>query len=103
LRLWIELLKNSYYTKESGYKELETLPNLDVNIKAGNSLISRFKLNTDITNAAYSLKSTIKEYKEAVRNYRNLSNKKRQEKTAGINLKNKNGLQGNWYKAKLHL
>ena len=33
LRLWIELLKNAYYTKESEYKELHTLPNIDINIK----------------------------------------------------------------------
>ena len=45
LRLWIELLKNAYYTKESGYTELETLPNIDINIKCGNSLVSRFALN----------------------------------------------------------
>jgi hypothetical protein len=44
LRLWIELLKNAYYTKESGYAELETLPNIDINIKCGNSLVSRFAL-----------------------------------------------------------
>jgi type II restriction/modification system DNA methylase subunit YeeA len=44
LRLWIELLKNMYYTKESNFKELETLPNIDINIKWGNSLISRFGL-----------------------------------------------------------
>ena len=36
LRLWIELLKNAYY-KEDG--TLETLPNIDINIKCGNSLI----------------------------------------------------------------
>jgi len=45
LRLWIELLKNAYYTKESNFTELETLPNIDINIKHGNSLISRFALN----------------------------------------------------------
>lgn len=44
LRLWIELLKNAYYTKESNYTELETLPNIDINIKEGNSLLSRFDL-----------------------------------------------------------
>jgi adenine-specific DNA-methyltransferase len=44
LRLWIELLKNAYYTEESKYTELETLPNIDINIKQGNSLISRFLL-----------------------------------------------------------
>lgn len=45
LRLWIELLKNAYYTAESNFKELETLPNIDINIKRGNSLISNFEKN----------------------------------------------------------
>jgi adenine-specific DNA-methyltransferase len=79
LRLWIELLKNAYYTKESGYKELETLPNLDINIKSGNSLISRFNLNIDITNTS-SFKKTIKEYKEAAQNYKNSNNKTENKK-----------------------
>lgn len=42
LRLWIELLKNAYYRR--GTDELETLPNIDINIKCGNSLISRFTI-----------------------------------------------------------
>jgi len=50
LRLWIELLKNAYYNVESKYKELETLPNIDINIKVGNSLISRFSTNFEISN-----------------------------------------------------
>jgi len=45
LRLWIELLKNAYYTKESFYTQLETLPNIDIKIKCGDSLISRFDLH----------------------------------------------------------
>ena len=48
LRLWIELLKNAYYKNE---RELETLPNIDINIKCGNSLISRFELNSDLKKA----------------------------------------------------
>ncbi|MFM6195385.1 MAG: Eco57I restriction-modification methylase domain-containing protein [Planktothrix sp.] len=48
LRLWIELLKNAYYKKDSNYTELETLPNIDINIKCGNSLISRFPLDADL-------------------------------------------------------
>ncbi|WP_287075699.1 hypothetical protein [Microcystis sp. M_QC_C_20170808_M3Col] len=45
LRLWIELLKNAYYKADN---ELETLPNIDINIKVGNSLISRFGLSNDL-------------------------------------------------------
>ncbi len=46
LRLWIELLKYSYYIFEESKNTnaLETLPNIDINIKCGNSLISRFAL-----------------------------------------------------------
>ncbi|OBQ31606.1 MAG: hypothetical protein AN487_23905, partial [Anabaena sp. CRKS33] len=33
LRLWIELLKNAYYKTDSNYTQLETLPNIDINIK----------------------------------------------------------------------
>lgn len=39
LRLWIELLKNAYYTTESRFKVMETLPNLDYKIVEGNSLL----------------------------------------------------------------
>jgi len=48
LRMWIELLKNSYYTDHSNYQYLETLPNIDMNIVAGNSLISKFDKGLDI-------------------------------------------------------
>ena len=41
LRLWIELLKNAYYYKdEKNRRVLQTLPNIDINIKSGNSLAS---------------------------------------------------------------
>ena len=39
LRLWIELLKSAYY-KEDG--KLQTLPNIDINIKCGDSLIQKY-------------------------------------------------------------
>lgn len=50
LRLWIELLKYSYYIFEKGKNtnNLETLPNIDINIKCANSLISRFNLNDNL-------------------------------------------------------
>jgi len=72
LRLWIELLKNAYYKNES---ELETLPNIDINIKCGNSLISRFELDTDLKKALKSSKWTIDSYRIAVDTYRNAQNK----------------------------
>ena len=72
LRLWIELLKNAYYKNES---ELETLPNIDINIKCGNSLISRFELDADLKKALKSSKWTIDGYRIAVDAYRNAQNK----------------------------
>lgn len=69
LRLWIELLKNAYY-KETEYTELETLPNIDINIKCGNSLLSRFPLDADLTKALKSIKYDIKAYRGFVNDYK---------------------------------
>jgi adenine-specific DNA-methyltransferase len=74
LRLWIELLKNAYYKTDG---ELETLPNIDINIKCGNSLISRFPLDSDLRVALKKSKRTIEEYKNAVQTYRNAESKDR--------------------------
>ena len=77
LRLWIELLKNTYYKPETGYKELETLPNIDINIKCGNSLISAIKVESG-KGAEYkdkSIKSYIKAYKDYVRQYKETKDK----------------------------
>jgi len=77
LRLWIELLKNSYYTQGSNYKELETLPNIDINIKCGNSLVSRFGLNgKNFSNGQMSkMQLATSQYKEQVLIYKNTSDK----------------------------
>lgn len=74
LRLWIELLKNAYYKNET---ELETLPNIDINIKCGNSLISRFALDADLKQALKKSASkwTIDSYRIAVDTYRNAQSK----------------------------
>jgi type II restriction/modification system DNA methylase subunit YeeA len=69
LRLWIELLKNAYYTVDSDYKELETLPNIDINIKQGNSLVSRYGLETSIAKSLRKAGFTIEQYKKLVRDY----------------------------------
>jgi len=75
LRLWIELLKNTYY-KAPDYTELETLPNIDINIKCGNSLISRFALDADISIAFKKNKNhKIESYRNAVKSYRNAQGK----------------------------
>ncbi|HQO09486.1 MAG TPA: TaqI-like C-terminal specificity domain-containing protein [Clostridiales bacterium] len=75
LRLWIELLKNAYYTKGSDYKQLETLPNIDINIKCGNSLVSRFSLDADLSSALRKSKWTITSYRLAVQSYQNAKTK----------------------------
>ncbi|GAA8016433.1 hypothetical protein HpMS68_05380 [Helicobacter pylori] len=77
LRLWIELLKYSYYIFEEGKNTnaLETLPNIDINIKCGNSLIFNFPLNSKLTigqtlEFSKNLKAEIKEYKNSVMLYK---------------------------------
>ncbi|MBN8689119.1 MAG: class I SAM-dependent DNA methyltransferase, partial [Chitinophagales bacterium] len=90
LRLWIELLKNAYYTPDSQYTQLETLPNIDINIKKGNSLISRFALDADLAPALQKSKFSIESYKAAVHTYRNAESKeeKREMETLIETIKN---------------
>ena len=76
LRLWIELLKHAYYT-ETG--ELQTLPNIDINIKCGNSLISRFALNEDLTTVFRQSKYSVETYKTVVQAYKESRNREEKE------------------------
>jgi tRNA1(Val) A37 N6-methylase TrmN6 len=77
LRLWIELLKNAYYIIPEGQpqnsgrigNELQTLPNIDINIKCGNSLISRFPLQAKFVTKG--LERKINDYKKFVAEYKN--------------------------------
>ncbi|GAA7153808.1 class I SAM-dependent DNA methyltransferase [Helicobacter pylori] len=72
LRLWIELLKYSYYIFDEDGKNtnaLETLPNIDINIKCANSLISRFSLHDDLKKIP-NIKAKIQEYKDLVAQYK---------------------------------
>jgi len=71
LRLWIELLKNAYYKEDSNFLELETLPNIDINIKCGNSLLSRFAIDADLSKALKSIKYDVKAYRGFVNDYKN--------------------------------
>lgn len=69
LRLWIELLKNAYYSENEG--ELTTLPNIDINIKTGDSLIHRFSLDS-----SFDMRRTnFKQYVQLVKEYKNTSDK----------------------------
>lgn len=72
LRLWIELLKYSYYIfNEEGENTnaLETLPNIDINIKCGNSLISYFDLKQSVAHYP-NIKTRIQNYKQMVSDYK---------------------------------
>jgi adenine-specific DNA-methyltransferase len=80
LRLWIELLKHAYYitdgkTKKADALELQTLPNIDINIKAGNSLVSRFDIKADLGKALRSIKYNINQYRGFVNDYKNATDK----------------------------
>lgn len=72
LRLWVELLKHAYYSYPN---QLETLPNIDINIQCGNSLISRFSLDIDLKALLEKNKINIAEYKQAFHRYQNAKNR----------------------------
>ncbi|MAO65653.1 MAG: restriction endonuclease, partial [Balneola sp.] len=80
LRLWIELLKRAFYTPESEYLELEVLPNIDINIKQGNSLVSRFELDSDLTSVFKDSDHSLEDYKEAVRNYKHTGDRSEKQR-----------------------
>ena len=100
LRLWIELLKNAYYVvggretekmeegqrkseKNSSFSpdslspQLQTLPNIDINIKTGNSLVARFGLEEDLSEVFKKQKFSVKDYKQAVYDYKHSPTKER--------------------------
>ena len=75
LRLWVELLKHAYFTAESKYQRLETLPNIDINIKSGNSLVSRFALDEDLSDVFRKQRFSHADYLLAVQSYKNVRSK----------------------------
>jgi len=81
LRLWIELLKNTYYTNEG---VLDTLPNIDINIKCGNSIISRYKLDDDLTKSFKGINYNYKDYKAAVKQYKATKSKEEKNRVLSI-------------------
>ena len=68
-----QLLKHTYYLP--GTQELETLPNIDINIKCGNSLIRRFALDADLGPALRKSKWNMDSYRLAVQTYRHAEDK----------------------------
>lgn len=98
LRLWIELLKSAYYragADQSAPYELETLPNIDINIKSGNSLISRFSLDVNIKEALKKTGYSIEEYRNFVAEYRNVKNRDTKRELQGIIDSIKNNFKAN--------
>jgi hypothetical protein len=113
LRLWIELLKNAYYkSPDTGgqtpdrivetrliaslpvqFPELETLPNIDINIKCGNSLISRYALDADLKKALKRSKWSIEMYRIAVMTYRNAQSKEEKRAMEQLIAKIKNDFE----------
>ncbi len=89
LRLWIELLKNTFYNENN---LLETLPNIDINIKDGNSLVSYSSLGAN--SLTYRDKETIKNYKEHVRLYKNTTNKDKKKELLVKIENDKNNIKG---------
>lgn len=75
LRLWIELLKNIY--REN--KVLRTLPNIDINIKCGDSLLSRKPIYINRCNVSKDDEDTqafMCLYKDTANRYKDEDNKK---------------------------
>ncbi|EAH9008861.1 Eco57I restriction-modification methylase domain-containing protein [Campylobacter jejuni] len=66
LRLWIELLKHSFYQSfdDETYHDLKTLPNIDINIKCGNSLVSYFETGKSLNHYPNIKERIVKDYKE---------------------------------------
>lgn len=104
LRLWIELLKHAYYIQDTQYAysspvcysneregirpefleasvgELQTLPNIDINIKTGNSLLYRFDLKEDLSEVFKKQKFSLAIYKDAVKAYKSTYSKEAKRK-----------------------
>lgn len=71
LRLWIELLKHSFYQNfdDENYHDLKTLPNIDINIKCGNSLVSYFEIDKSLSHYP-NIKERMSKYKRIVKDYK---------------------------------
>lgn len=74
LRLWIELLKSSYYYQDTETNQLvlTTLPNIDINIKVGDSLLHKFDFDYEFD----MRKTDFKDYLSLVKDYKDTNNKR---------------------------
>jgi hypothetical protein len=93
LRLWVELLKNAYYTN-SGV--LQTLPNIDINIKCGNTLISRFGLQDDLSKSFKGIDYNFNDYRQAVKRYKNSQTKEEKNSVLSIIKEVKNNFKSSF-------
>jgi len=75
LRLWIELLKNAYYTEESGFTRMQTLPNLEFKIICADTLIPLFREEKQRT----FIEPLLDLLKELMQEYYHTNDKKRKE------------------------
>ncbi|MBD1396508.1 Eco57I restriction-modification methylase domain-containing protein [Pontibacter sp. JH31] len=57
------------------YSELQTLPNIDINIKQGNSLLSRYPLSADLHEAFGRKGHSLPAYRQAVAEYKHTNSK----------------------------
>ena len=109
LRLWIELLKNMYYKpdyKNVSGDDLQVLPNIDINIKIGNSLLSKYSLDEPYINLYEKglVPQTVTEYKKSYDTYRLTEDKavkSKQRRTFDI-LTNKLRMENVNFESKYH-
>lgn len=100
LRLWIELLKNSYYFENK--EDMKLLPNIDINIKCGNSLLSQYEpeiYKSFISNNLFD-DVIINEYKKAVHDYKEAGEDKTSKKLVKQNIQR---IKEIWYGNQLDL
>lgn len=72
LRLWIELLKSAYYVRPANVEtapRLQTLPNLDINLRVGNSLVSRAEVGSRLPYDTEGLQNRLTTYRTLVQQY----------------------------------
>lgn len=81
LRLWIELLKNAYYKKDSNGKlRLQTLPNIDINIKCGNSIVMKYDVDAPIDKVLRGANVSMDDYRKHVTEYKGCRSKSNKHK-----------------------
>jgi len=80
LRLWIELLKNAYYTEESGFTRMQTLPNLEFKIICADTLIPLFAEEKQMT----FIEPLLNSLKELMQEYYHTDDKKRKEEIRSL-------------------